>query len=123
MKYSFLIFLLFAVIGCGGVDADMLVGKWQASEILENGSALEIDLSPIGFEFSTDGFYHFTSTVNYEEAGTYCLRGPFLYTIDTLNTASSEKAVKITAITEDSLVLLMSLNGKDKIMKLFRAEN
>ncbi len=123
MKYFFFVFFVAAIAGCSRFDADVLVGKWQAAEVLENGIALEIDLSPIGFEFSPDGYYHFNSTVNYEEAGTYCLSGPFLYTIDTLNAASSEKAVKITALTQDSLVLLMSSNGKDKIMKLVRAPN
>jgi hypothetical protein len=43
-----------------------------------------------------------------------------LYTLDTINQASSEKAVKIVNLTPDSLFLKMNEEGKIRIVKLFK---
>lgn len=113
---------ILALVGCDPYEEEKLVGEWQASYISENGQPLNIDYTPINFMFTTDGFYHFNSTIDYKEAGTYYLNGDLLFTLDTLNSASSEKAVQVMDLTEDSLHLKMMANGKDKLMKLYRVK-
>ena len=119
MKYQVIIIsCLLAAIGCNKFSSEQLVGKWQAYHISEEGTILELDYSPIKFEFTKDGFYSFSSTIDYREAGTYYINGNLLFTIDTVHAASTEKAVQIEALTTDSLILKMMANGKDKLMKL-----
>ncbi|HFA50237.1 MAG TPA: hypothetical protein ENJ95_14595 [Bacteroidetes bacterium] len=123
MKINFHLLLgLLVLAGCSDFDEQKLVGKWVATEVVEGGRPLDIDLSPVGFEFSADGNYHFTSTIKYEEAGTYFVDGTYLYTLDTLNEASSEKAVEINCLEDNQLILHMKANGKDKVIKLKRDE-
>ncbi|MEO1258396.1 MAG: lipocalin family protein [Bacteroidota bacterium] len=114
--------LFLTLTGCDKWKSEDLVGKWQAIYIAEEGKELDIDYTPVNFQFNSNGFYEFNSTIEYKEVGTYFLNGNLLYTLDTLNSASSEKAVKITMLTSDSLYLNMMANGKDKLMKLYRVE-
>ena len=118
--YIFFVPLFLALTGCDKWKTEDLVGNWQATYIAEEGKELDIDYAPVNFQFNSKGFYEFNSTIEYKEEGTYFLNGDLLYTLDTLNSASSEKAVKITKLTSDSLHLNMMANGKDKLMKLYR---
>ena len=45
-----------------------------------------------------------------------------LYTLDTVNKASSEKAVQIEMLTCDSLYLKMDANGSERIVKLYKVK-
>ena len=123
MKIISLVFFLgFFLVGCDSLQQRKLVGKWQAAQVLEDGLPMQVDAGNINFEFSSNGNYHFNSTLNYKESGTYSVRGDLLYTMDTINKASSEKAVKILTLNEDSLFLLMNAEGKERIVKLFKTQ-
>lgn len=110
------------LLNCKQVDETLLIGKWQATEIVEGGELLDIDYSPVNFEFNQQGQYVFNSTIDYKESGRYYVMKELLFTLDTLNKASSEKAVEVSTLTTDSLVLKMMANGKDKIMRLYRIQ-
>lgn len=99
-----------------------MIGHWKAQEVTEDGMPLDVDLSTLGFVFSKDGYYQYHGTLNYREAGTFSLNGDLLYTLDTINQASSEKAVKIINLTNDSLALKMNEEGKIRIVKLFKVK-
>ena len=99
-----------------------MVGKWQASSLMEDGMPIPVPPSEVGFEFFNNGYYNFRSTLNYLEAGTFSVKGSLLYTMDTLNEASSEKSVQILALTKDSLFLKMNAEGKLQLVKLFRTQ-
>ena len=119
MKFQIIFLSILTVsIGCNSISSSKLVGDWQAYYISEGGVPLEIDFSEVGFTFTEDGLYTFKSTINYKEAGTYYVNGKLLFTMDTVNTASIEKAVQIEEVSVDSLILKMKANGEDKIMKL-----
>lgn len=120
--FCFLAPALFVFAGCQKWNHEDIVGKWQASYISEDGNVLDIDYEPINFVFTENGFYEFNSTIDYKEEGSYYLNGEFLFTVDTLNTASTEKAVKVTNLTPDSLFLIMMANGKNKLMKLYKVK-
>lgn len=121
MKKLSLFFLVSALlIACDGIKEKDLLGTWQGAALLEDNMPVDIDPRLIGFEFYPDGFYKFNSTLNYREAGTYKVRGDLLYTLDTINEASTEKAVKILKLMPDSLFIKMNAEGRERIIKLFR---
>jgi hypothetical protein len=116
------ILLLGLLIWNGCSQEDKLCGKWQVAEAYEDGVSMGLDVSPISFQFFPNGYYNFNSVLNYKEAGTYSLRGNMLYSIDTLNKASSEKAVKILKLTQDSFAIQMNAEGKERILRLFKVK-
>ena len=120
--YHILLTCCVLLSGCTAWEEEDLAGKWQASYISVGGEVLDIDYTSVNFEFTPNGSYHFNSTVDYREAGTYYLDGHLLFTLDTLNAASTEKAVEILNLTRDSLFLKMMANDKDKLIKLYRIE-
>lgn len=121
MKRLSLAFLGIAfLVACGNVQEKKLVGKWQAANVLEDGMPMPISPSDIGFEFFENGYYHYRSTLNYKEAGSFSVQGSLLYTLDTLNKASTEKSVQILELTEDSLFLKMNNEGKIQEVRLGR---
>lgn len=123
MKYFLFLFIcLLLCIGCNNWDEE-IVGEWQAYFISVDGQELEMDYAPVNFLFTKEGQYVFNSTINYKEAGSFYLNGDILFTLDTLNTASTEKAVQVVNVTQDSLFLKMMTNGKDKLMKLHRLKD
>jgi hypothetical protein len=112
----------FTFFACEPYSDSDLAGSWQAVEITEEGDSLAVDLSGIRFEFTNNGRYYFHSTLNYEEAGTYRLDGPYLFSTDTIQEVSREKAVEILLLNTDSLQLRMEELGKERIMLLKRSE-
>ena len=109
-----------SILSCESYDTAELSGNWQAISLTEEGDSLAVDLSGIRFEFKDSGRYYFHSTLNYEEAGTYRLDGPYLFSTDTTQTLTREKAVEIMLLTTDSLQLRMQELGKERIMLLRR---
>lgn len=123
MKRLSLAFLGIALlVACGNVQEKKLVGKWQAASVMEDGMPMPISPSDIGFEFFENGYYHYRSTLNYKEAGNFSVQGSLLYTLDTLNKASTEKSVQILELTQDSLFLKMNNEGKIQEVRLGRVK-
>jgi len=110
--------LLILTNACATLDKNLLVGNWQAIELLEAGQPVEADIQVVRFQFNNHKQYNFFGTLNYHEAGTYDVESKYLYTIDTLNRATTEKAVEILQLTEDSLKLKMNDGGKERLMLL-----
>lgn len=117
---SLILLTLLPIVSCTNVQEQKLVGTWQASSLMEDGMPIPVPPSEVGFEFFKNGDYHFRSTLNYEEAGIFSVKGSLLYTLDTLNEASTEKSVQILSLTKDSLFLKMNADGKLRTVKLFR---
>lgn len=115
-----LLFLLLSLLACKQYEEDILSGTWRGSAILEAEQALEIDPSHIKLTLAPNGSYRYESTLNYQEAGTYFLDQQYLYTMDTINQASTEKAVEIMLLTQDSLHLRMNEAGKERLLKMVR---
>lgn len=123
MKLSgILLVLALLLVGCTGLQDRKLLGKWQGASILEDGMPLPVPPSEIGFEFFKNGYYHYRSTLNYKEAGTYILNGSLLLTLDTINEASTEKVVQIIGLSDDSLKIKMNNEGKDLLLTLAKVK-
>ena len=118
------LFLLMSllVFACNGVQEQKLLGKWKGGALFEDDMPVDVDPGLLGFEFLPDGSYQFNSTLNYKEAGTFKVSGDLLYTLDTINEASSEKAVKILELTVDSLFIKMNAEGKVRIVKMYKVK-
>lgn len=119
----FTLTFLLALGGCNGMKEKALTGKWQACSVLEDGMPLDVNPDEVKFRFFENGLYTFNSTLSYKEAGTYKIIGDLLYTLDTINEASSEKTVKVMVLTEDSLFIKMNADGKEQLIKLYKANN
>lgn len=109
-----------AATGCQGPEEDLISGSWRGAAILEQGKLLDINPADIRLVLDPDGSYHYRSTLNYQEAGTYYVEQTYLYTRDTINQATTEKAVEIVLVSTDSLHLLMNEAGKERLLKLVK---
>ena len=108
-------FLMAFLASCSPVDRGMIVGEWAGIAALEEGASIGVDPSLIRMTFGDKG-YTYSSTLNYREAGAYYIDSKYLYTTDTLNQASTEKAVEIVKLTADSLVLKMNESGRERFL-------
>ncbi|MEM9849637.1 MAG: hypothetical protein AAF847_17240 [Bacteroidota bacterium] len=97
---------------------DLLRGKWEATELLESDSSLQVNLNEIWFVFDDQQNYYFHSTLNYEEAGRYELSGNLLYTTDTTRTTAKRKAVKLLELDENNLKIEMKDQQAVRILSL-----
>ncbi|MCB0552045.1 MAG: hypothetical protein KDD02_00730 [Phaeodactylibacter sp.] len=113
----------FLAMGCAPVQEDLIKGSWKGVAILEDGAPLEVDPTVINMSFGDDHSYTYSSTLNYRESGTYYVDSKYLYTTDTLNQATTEKAVEIVGLTTDSLILKMNEEGRERLLKMIRAKN
>ncbi|MCB0572266.1 MAG: hypothetical protein KDC66_21010 [Phaeodactylibacter sp.] len=109
-------------LGCAPVQESLIQGHWQGVTVLEEGAPLQVDPALISISFGSDNGYDYTSTLNYREAGTYYIDSKYLHTTDTLNQASTEKAVEIVTLTADSLILKMNEGGRERLLKLARVK-
>lgn len=112
--------LLCVLMACQQMNDELLIGQWQAVSLREEGEPVPVGMEEISFEFRPDRTYRYSSTLNYREAGAWYVETRFLYTTDTINQASTEKAVEILMLSEDSLHLGMLENGKERVLKLVR---
>ncbi len=116
-NYVLGLIVLFAIVSCTDGQTRKICGKWQAVDVQEEGEQVQVELSDVGFIFYDNGFYNYNSSNDYHEAGTYSIRGDLLYTLDTINKASSEKAVQIINLTKDTLQVKMMAHGKEQTIK------
>lgn len=123
-RNTILFVFLLSLLACTDPSGELLNGRWVAVNILERGDSLEIDPSLVTFSFDQEqGKYHFSSTLNYKEAGSYYLEKGYLYTTDTLNRASRKKVVQVLTLSEDSLILRMrEIDDQERILKLVPAD-
>lgn len=96
----------------------LLIGQWQATNLLEETDTLGIDLNAVQLEFHTTKQYSFHGTLNELEAGTYRIQKDLLFTKDTLSQPPHEKVVKILKLNTDSLQLEMRDKDKKRILDL-----
>ncbi len=122
MKNFLLTLFGFVVLAsaCQKLEDNLLAGEWKAAQVLEEGKPMDVDLDKIHLSLDGDNNYNFSGTLNYREAGTYYMQSNLLYTLDTINQASTEKAVEVVKLTPDSLYLKMREEGKERLLKLYR---
>ena len=115
--------LVLSLAACSTNTTEDIIGNWQAFEVLEEGEPLLVNTQEIQFSFHEDESYEYFSTLNYREAGSYYIEAKYLFTRDTINQASSEKAVEIVQLNLDTMILHMQESNKERILKLEKVEN
>ncbi len=79
-------------------------------------SSVTLDVSNIILKLNEDSRYSFVNNIGQNEAGVYVVRDSLLVVTDTTVSPSVEKAMQITGLTSDSLVLRMNFGGKESWM-------
>jgi len=98
---------------------DFLNGSWQAYRYERaDSAALEDYLSQIQLDIVLHNHYHFSSTLDYEEAGTFRLSDQYFLVTDTTREPRQEKRMRIRALTSDTLILDMMENGEDRTLNM-----
>jgi len=107
MHKTYWLFLIIALLSAckSGYQEEQLHGSWKGVSVTEEGTPLAVDPGLIQLEFMPGNYYTYKSTLEYQEAGTYHVEANYLYTKDTLNQASTEKAVELLQVTDDSLLI------------------
>jgi hypothetical protein len=112
--------ILLALASCKTETEQRIVGKWQATQLMECDNLVPIQTELVDIEFTGNGNYVFHSTLNIKEEGTYRLKKNYLFTQDKLSDKAPEKAVLIKELNQDSMILQMSYKGKDQFLTLKR---
>jgi hypothetical protein len=105
---------------CSDKRPELLQGRWDAILLVEESDTLQMDLSPVFLEMSSEGTYLFQSTLNYLESGRYRLEGNLLYIQDTTSTGSKERRIRIRQFEADTLILDMESEGLSRQLTLWR---
>ena len=115
---------LFTVLflSCGEREDKLLLGEWQATQVLESGDSLKLDPAQVGFLFRPDNRYTFRSTLRYEEAGTWRYAEGFLMAQDTTRKNSPERVVAVEKLTVDSLEIRMLSDGEERWVTLLKQQ-
>ncbi len=120
--YVLLICLIWFNISCQNeekVDKNaLLIGNWQAVQLVENDTVLGINLDAVRLQFYPAQQYTFHGTLKEEEAGTYRVQKDLLFTNDTLVQPAHEKVVKILKLSLDSLQIEMLDKDRKRILDL-----
>ena len=114
--HFFLLLLLF-VSSCANPLKKTVIGDWTAVIITEEGNKLEVDTREVQLNLQENGQYYYSSTLNYQEAGTWFLDENLLFTNDTIHKAG-QKAVMILEANQDTLVIKMVENDKDRLLTM-----
>ena len=120
MRTSSLFISLLLLSSCKSDNEKLLIGKWNAAQLVECEEVVPINTTLVNLEFRHNGTYVFNSTLNVHEEGRYRISNNYLYTHDNIKPNSPEKAVLIKSISEDSLILQMSFKGKDQWLTLMK---
>lgn len=113
---------MFACNNNSAIPSNLLEGKWKVAFLIRGQDTIEMDYSPIYFEFNSNKRYVFQSTLNTREAGRYYTQGNRLLTTDTLVDSPKEKAVLVKKITQDSMIYIMNLRGERQAMYLYKSK-
>jgi len=109
-------------LSCSEREDKLLLGEWQATEVLESGDSLKLDPAQVGFLFRPDNRYTFRSTLRYEEAGTWRYSEGLLTAQDTTRENSLERVVAVEKLTIDSLEIRMLSDGEEQWLILLKQQ-
>ena len=88
--------------------------------LIEEGDTIAVDLTDVGIAFEPANRYVYTSTLDYEEAGTYRVDDAYLLTTPGGQDSIVDRAVEIMLLEGDRLHLNMEEAGKQRILQFER---
>ena len=87
---------------------------------MEEADTVEVRLDDVGLRFEPDGSYYYTSTLDYEEQGTYRLDGAYLYRQPANQAEAADRPVEIIRLDSSALHLNMQADGKPRRLEFSR---
>lgn len=99
-----------------------LIGTWQAIQLIEEDSLLEMNVDEVKLSFDEHGSYTFKSTLDHMEAGKYRYLNNLIYLKDTTQKNKEEIAVRLLTLSVDSLAIEMDESGKKRVLSLQKTE-
>lgn len=88
--------------------------------LIEDGDTIDVILDDVGLYFDKEGKYIYTSTLDYEESGTFRTKGNMLFTTPVKQDTLVERPVAIARLSETSLHLNMKEGEKNRILEFER---
>ncbi len=120
MRKSLFLSSLLLISACRSSEEKMIVGKWNAAQLVECEDLVHINTTVVNLEFVDNKRYVFNSTLDIHEEGQYRINNGYLYMKDNLKKDVPEKVLYIKHISNDSLVLEMNAKGKDQFLTLIK---
>jgi hypothetical protein len=120
MRKSLFLSSFLLISACRSVEEKMIVGKWNAAQLVECEDLIPINTTVVNLEFIDSKRYVFNSTLDIHEEGQYRINNGYLYLKDNIKKDASEKALFIKHVTTDSLILEMNAKGKDQFLTLIK---
>jgi hypothetical protein len=111
-----------AFAACNSDRTPELLGSWQANLLIEEGDTIDVILDDVGLYFAKDGSYIYTSTLDYEESGTFRTSGEMLFTTPAAQDTLVERPVEIALLDKDVLHLNMKEGDKNRILEFERID-
>jgi hypothetical protein len=118
MKYFKIASFCLLISACKTEKEKQLVGKWEATKLVECEADVPFQTELVNIEFLPNGKYVFNSTLNVHEEGDFHLEDDYLIMQDRIKAGSSQKVVLIKDITTDTLILEMNYKGKEQFLTL-----
>jgi len=88
--------------------------------LVEEGDTVDVILDDVGLRFDKNGKYVYTSTLDYEEEGTFRTKGDMLFSTPAEQDSVAERRVAIEHLDELSLHLRMKQGEKYRILEFER---
>jgi len=106
------------VLGCT-LNVNTLQGKWQAVGFFQDGQSLSAPLDSVSLVLSPkDNQYTFHTLGHYREAGALKLVGKYLFLTDTTVQPAQARTLRVLYLSDDTLKLLMTAEGKEQVLFL-----
>jgi hypothetical protein len=120
MRKSVFLSSLLLLSACRSYEEKMIVGKWNAAQLVECEDLVPINTSIVNLEFLDSDKYVFNSTLDIHEEGHYRIKNGYLYMKDQSKKDAPEKALYIKHVSNDTLILEMNAKGKDQFLTLLK---
>lgn len=118
MRCLLFLFLVFLIASCE-LKVSQLSGSWQAVAFYEDGQSSSVPLDSVSLSLEPSaGHYRFRSIGRYEESGPLRLEGRYLFLTDTTVLPAQHRTLRVLFLSDDTLKLLMSAEGKEQVLFL-----
>jgi hypothetical protein len=118
MRCFFLFFLVLCCASCT-LNVKQLEGNWQATAFYQEGQSSFVALDSVALVLAlAKQQYEFRSIGRYRELGPLRVEGKYLFLTDTTVQPAQSRALRVLFLSDDTLKLLMSADGKEQVLFL-----
>ena len=115
------LFFFFSVLFCAScaLNVNQLEGNWHAVAFYEEGQSSSAALDSVALVLEpAKQRYEFRSMGHYRESGPLRMEGKHLFLTDTTVQPAQSRTLRVLFLSDDTLKLLMSADGKEQVLFL-----